>query len=61
MPPALNMLHVDERERHALGLAVDPHRDPAGTERFGRLDGGPEPAVEVSGGGEAGDLDPGAS
>ena len=49
-------------DRRALGLAVDPHRDLAGGERHGRLDGGPEPAVEVSSGGdEAHDPDPGTS
>ena len=55
-----NELHVGPGERHALGLAVCPHRDPAGGERPGRHDGGPEPAVEVGGGGEARDPDPGA-
>ena len=42
VPPALNMLHVGRRERHALGQPDD----------------GPEPVVEVSRGGEAHDLDP---
>ena len=54
------MLHVGHGERHALGLAVDPHRDPAGGERPGWVDDSPEPAVEMSGGSEARDPDPGA-
>ena len=57
---ALSTSQVDPGERHALGLAVDPHRDPAGSERLGRLDGGPEPAVEVGSGGEARNPDTGA-
>ena len=60
VPPPLSRLHVGPGERHALGLAVDPHRDPAGSERFGRLDGGSEPAVEVGGSGEAHNPDLGA-
>ena len=47
-------------QRRDLGLAVDPHRDPAGGERRGRLDDGTEPAVEVGGGSEARDPDPDA-
>ena len=53
-------MHVGPGERHALSLAVDPHRDLAGGERLGRLDGGPEPAVEVGSGGEARNPDTGA-
>ena len=59
-PDPLKMLHVGTRERHALGLAVEANCDPAGGERLDQLDGGPEPAVEVVGGGEARDPDPGA-
>ena len=40
-------------------MAVDPHLDPTGGERLVRLDGGPKPAVEVSGGGEPRNPDPG--
>ena len=55
-----NISRVGPGERHALGLAVDPHRDPADGERPSRGDDGPEPAVEVGCGGEARDPDPGA-
>ena len=53
-------LHVGPGERHVLGLAVDPHSDPAGSWRRGQRDGGPEPPVEVGGRGEARDPDLGA-
>jgi len=54
------MLQVDPGERHALGLAVDPHPTRPAAERLGRLDGGVEPAVKVGSGGEARETDPDA-
>ena len=43
-----------------LGLTIDSHRDPTGSNRLGRLDRGPESAVEVGSGDEARDPDPDA-
>ena len=43
-----------------LGLTIDSHRAPTGSNRLGRLDRGPESAVEVGSGDEARDPDPDA-